>query len=104
MSEDKELQPPYGERPVYKTPMLNSLIKRPEDSPATCKVCGVSLAGRIMQSTQYACDHCGRRFDMCRDCGVTEFCPNCGGWLLNSWELEGKWIEKKLHKPHHHHH
>lgn len=102
MSEEKELQPPYGERPVYKTPMLNSLIKRAEDSTATCKVCGVPLAGRIMQSTQYTCDHCGRRFDMCRDCGVTAFCPNCGGWLLNSWELEGKWIEKKLHKPHHH--
>ena len=89
---DNKKEAPYGPRPVYETPLLNCLIKRPEDTPITCAVCGQPLGGRILQSTQFTCDHCGRKFNMCRDCGKDGKCPVCGGWLLDSWETAGKWL------------
>ena len=103
--ENKE-KAPYGPRPTYPTPRLNCLVKRPDTTPIVCAKCGESLAGRLLQSTQFTCDHCGRKFNMCRDCGADSFCPECGGWLLNSWEDAGKWLirqqnrSKKEHFPH----
>lgn len=99
---------PYGPRPVYPTPRLNCLIKRPATTPIVCANCGTSLAGKLQQSTSFTCDHCGRKFNMCRDCGSDGFCPECGGWLLNSWEDAGKWLLRvqagKADAHDHHHH
>jgi predicted RNA-binding Zn-ribbon protein involved in translation (DUF1610 family) len=106
--EDKT-KAPYGPRPQYPTPRLNCLVKRPADSPVVCAACGESLAGKLQQSTVFTCDHCGRKFHMCRDCGCNVYCPDCGGWLLNSWEAAGKWLlrlqanpkEERKHKREH---
>ncbi len=95
--EDKN-KPPYGPRPVYPTPRLNCLVKRPENTPV-CVKCGACLSGKLQQSTQFTCDHCGRKFNMCRDCGRDAFCPECGGWLLNSWEAAGKWLVRMQTNP-----
>ena len=48
--ENKE-NAPYGPRPTYPTPRLNCLIKRPDTTPIVCAKCGVSLAGKLLQST-----------------------------------------------------
>lgn len=97
---------PYGPRPTYPTPRLNCLVKRPQATSINCVKCGTSLGGKLLQTTQFTCDHCGKKFNMCRDCGADAHCPDCGGWLLNSWEAAGKWlqrVQKGFESDHHHH-
>ena len=56
---------PYGPRPTYPTPRLNCLVKRPQATPINCVKCGTSLGGKLLQTTQFTCDHCGKKFNMC---------------------------------------